>query len=410
MTYANGGTGRHTRHSCSRRFLVLTLAIAALGAACAQLGGPDFDASSVRIVLLPATGTARPATVAVQGLGPRDLSALRDAHVDDAAWQAMLRVTVADASVAGETPAVIGKYAVAGDALTFTPQFPFDAGRSYRVALDPARLPRAHQAAVISTTVGLPAVATTPTTVVTAVYPASAVVPENLLRMYIEFSAPMGSRGPGDFVRLVDITQAKEEVVEGAFLPVEADFWSPDHTRYTMFLDPGRVKLGILPNRMRGRPLVAGHRYALEILPGWIDANRLPLKAGYRHPFRAVAAAKQALNMADWRIVPPAAGSRDALVVTFPRPIDHAVVMRALGVEEVGQGALKGTAAIEEDDTRWRFAPAAAWQGGTYSLVAFSYLEDPQGNQIGRAFEEVEDQPKDQATPEAYRVAFTIKN
>jgi hypothetical protein len=79
-------------------------------------------------------------------------------------------------------------------------------------------------------------------------------VPENLLRMYVEFSAPMGSRQAGAFVRLLDRTSGSDTVVDEAFLPVEADFWSSDHKRYTLFLDPGRVKRGILPNRERGRP------------------------------------------------------------------------------------------------------------------------------------------------------------
>jgi hypothetical protein len=46
--------------------------------------------------------------------------------------------------------------------------------------------------------------------------------------------------------------------VDIPFLPVQADFWNADHTRYTLFFDPGRVKQGILPNEQLGRPLRAG--------------------------------------------------------------------------------------------------------------------------------------------------------
>ena len=54
--------------------------------------------------------------------------------------------------------------------------------------------------------VRLPAVATEPTTVVTALHPSAEVVPENLLRVYIEFSAPMGNGAGLDFVKLVELS------------------------------------------------------------------------------------------------------------------------------------------------------------------------------------------------------------
>ena len=171
---------------------------------------------------------------------------------------------------------------------------------------------------------------------VAAIYPPIAVVPENLLRMYVEFSAPMGSRKAGEFVRLLDRTSGTDTVVDEAFLPVEADFWSPDHKRYTLFLDPGRVKRGILPNRERGRPLRAGHAYALAISAEWPDEHGQPLKAAFRHEFTAGPAVASGIDASAWRITPPAPGTRDRLVVEFDRALDHAVAARALGVERDG--------------------------------------------------------------------------
>ena len=406
MRRRNGGTGARSRQRLSHRLSALAAALAFVSIGCTPPPASDSGTSDLQITLHPTAGSARPAYVAITGLSSEDLSSLRDTHFSDTDWQSLLRITIGDG--ANDVPTVIGKYAVTDQAFTFTPVFPFDPGRSYRVAFDPTRLPRPRQAALVTSIVGLPAIATTPTTVVTAVYPAADVVPENLLRMYIEFSAPMGSSGAGDFVRLVDRTAAKEKTVEGAFLPIEADFWSPDHTRYTLFLDPGRVKLGILPNRQSGRPLRAGHQYALEISARWSDANRQPLKSAYRHEFRAGPAVKDAIAMSDWRIAAPRAGTRDELVVTFPRPLDHAVLVRALGIETKDRRVVEGMAGLQVHDTRWSFVPAAAWPVGEYYLVALSFLEDPQGNEIGRPFEAVEDEPHKAPVPDAFRVAFTI--
>ena len=48
-------------------------------------------------------------------------------------------------------------------------------------------------------------------------------VPENLLRLYIEFSAPMNGSGIEHLALLDDAGTP----VDGAFLPLDYEFWSP---------------------------------------------------------------------------------------------------------------------------------------------------------------------------------------
>src|SRR5439155_11445709 len=91
---------------------------------------------------------------------------------------------------------------------------------------------------------------------------------ENQLRMYLYFSAPMGIQPARDLVHLVD--EHGNEVID-AFLPLSVSLWNVDHTRYTLLFDPGRVKRGILPNRLMGQPLARGKRYTLVVDPGWRD-------------------------------------------------------------------------------------------------------------------------------------------
>jgi hypothetical protein len=56
---------------------------------------------------------------------------------------------------------------------------------------------------------------------------------------------------------------------------------------------------------------------------------------------------------------------------------------------------------------RWVFTPTAPWVAGEYNLVALSFLEDPQGNRVGRAFE-VFDTGDNEPAPDAFRQAFTV--
>jgi hypothetical protein len=174
--------------------------------------------------------------------------------------------------------------------------------------------------------------------------------------------------------------------VPGPFLPLDYEFWNADRTRFTVFFDPGRVKKGILPNKQMGRALEVGHTYTLLVRSEWQDASGLPLKESFRRTFRAGPADTQPLDTAKWRIDGPPAGGRTPLVVTFPEPVDHGLLFRALGVRSAGQ-PLDGDVTVEASETRWTFTPRDAWRAGTYDLLALSILEDRAGNQIGRAFE-----------------------
>ena len=74
------------------------------------------------------------------------------------------------------------------------------------------------------------------------------------------------------------------------------------------------------------------------------------------------------------------------LVVTFPEPLDHGLLFRALGVRRAGE-IVDGDVTVDADETRWSFTPHQPWRSGAYDLLALSILEDRAGNQIGRAFE-----------------------
>jgi hypothetical protein len=331
--------------------------------------------------------SANLASVEVVGLPPADLSALSASTLTPDNWTALLRITVGDTDSA-DRPAVLGTYAVGDGVLRFTPRFPFDPGQRYDVQLDPSRLPSSDAAAgwrseIIRTSVALPAPDGRATTRVVAVFPGADDVPENLLRMYILFSAPMSLGGASGYVQLLD---EHERVVEDPFLPLDVDLWNDNRTRYTVLFDPGRVKRGILPNEEMGRALAAGRGYTLVVDDGWRDAAGQKLAAPFRRSFRAGPPADDALDPQEWQIEAPPAQTRDPLLVTFPASLDHGLLQRALTVSLNGE-RVAGDVQTDPGETRWRFSPTAPWRAGEYQLHASSILEDVAGNRIGRAFE-----------------------
>ena len=310
-------------------------------------------------------------------------------------WVEILSVAVGEGQ-----PPMLGAYALRDDTLRFTPMFPLDPGRQYRVVFNAGPAP-------LVASVGLPAVATTPSTAVSHVFPSTDVVPANQLRLYVHFSAPMGREGGLPFIKLFD--ESGSEVID-PFLPLDAEFWNTDRTRYTVFFDPGRQKRGILPNQQLGRSLEPGKRYTLVVRRQWRDSNGLPLKDDFKREFRVGPPDERPLDVAAWKIVPPLAGSREPLLVTFDEALDHGLLLRALGVTGANGKFIDGDVKIDAAESRWSFTPQAAWRQGTYHLTALAMLEDLAGNRIGRAFEvDTFNRADSSPEPERTNVPFAVK-
>ncbi len=367
-----------------RRRAVGILLTAAVASACRQ---------SPPSIHLDATNPSR-AFIEVRGLSGTDLSRLANARLTPDEWSSILRVSIrsAPATDAGRMPAMAGRYTAEGT-LRFWPSFPLDPGREYDVRFQPANVPRAgvDPRKAVAGMVSIQAINRPPSTSVSAVYPSGDMIPENNLRMYVSFSASMGQQGGLDHIAFVD-DEGRE--VPDVVLPLDTELWNVDRTRYTVILDPGRVK-HILPNRSMGRVLHKADGLTIVIKKDWLDANGVPLVAEFRHHYRVGPADEKPLQTGDWRIAPPAAGTRDPVSVTFPRPLDYGLLQRSLSVTR-GTTTLAGDPQIANGETRWEFVPRAEWQRGPYVLTVLPILEDLAGNRIGRAFEV---RSKDDAVP-----------
>ena len=283
-----------------------------------------------------------------------------------------------DGTVQGE--AMVGAFTQADDTIHFTPVYPFDPGRSYEVRY---LADSSNAAGARHERVTVPGPAATAATFVARVYPNGDIVPANQLRMYIEFSAPMGRRPGLDHVTLVD---DKGQQVVDPFLPVDGELWNADHTRFTVFFDPGRQKRGILPNREMGESLVVGRKYTLRISRDWLDGNGQPLRETFERRFTVGPPDRSPLDVATWKITAPREGTREPLTVAFSEPLYHGLLLRAIGVRRDG-APLVGQVQVDAHDTHWTMTPDAPWQAGRYEVIALGILEDLAGNRIGRAFE-----------------------
>jgi len=123
-----------------------------------------------------------------------------------------------------------------------------------------------------------------------------------------------------------------------------------------------------------------------------------------------VAPDERVIDLRLWRIVAPAAGTREPLTVIFPKSLDHGLLTRALGVETSGAKQVLGSVEVARNETEWRFTPDAPWGRGTFKLLVLSFLEDAAGNQIDKPFEVDMFQRVDRtAAPERRLLPFIVK-
>jgi len=285
-----------------------------------------------------------------------------------------------------DLPAVTGTRAVVGDALRFAPRFAFARGMRYRLALDRGTLASTNDTAAPAiilefTTPDAPA---TPPTEITHVYPSSDKLPENLLKFYIHFSAPMSR---GEAYRHIHLLDNDGREVDAPFLELDEELWDPTMRRFTLLCDPGRIKRGLKPREDVGPVLAAGKDYTLAIDRDWRDAAGNNLAHARAKTFHTLPADVTPIEPALWQLAAPRAGSREPLSVRFPEPLDHALLARLLRVTTAAGEDLAGAIVIDEEETRYQFTPAGPWQPGDYRLVAGTALEDLAGNAIGRAFD-----------------------
>jgi len=86
-------------------------------------------------------------------------------------------------------------------------------------------------------------------------------------------------------------------------------------------------------------------------------------------------------------IFPPATGSRQALVLVFPRPLDWALLLRTITIGSAAGTAIDGQVAVDQCERRWSFTPISPWRAGVYHIRVGSSLEDVCGNTMAGPFD-----------------------
>ena len=259
--------------------------------------------------------------------------------------------------------------------VAYVPRFPLDANTRYILKLN-------DKFQKIERIVQLPK-KTRERTFVSAVYPTSDTLPENLLRMYVQFSQPMKTVGTLDRIKLMD--DRGNEVKDAIFSNVY-ELWDAQQQQLTLIFDPARVKTGLKANEAFGRALQPGRRYQL-VIDSLEDIYDQKLTRAFRKTLYIVDEDSTAPDTGRWMLFPPRAGSRTPLTIQFPEMLDRYSLLRRFSIKTPDGKPLPGTITVENNETLWKFTPNTHWHPGSHTLLINSRLEDPSGNNLNGLFD-----------------------
>jgi hypothetical protein len=272
-------------------------------------------------------------------------------------------------SVDGSEFNVLGTIDVTNGETTFTPAVPFERGQTYKVTCAGK-----HYSFTIPTN---PA-SSAPRLV--ASYPSCETVPENLLKIYLQFDQPMVEGKSSQYVVLWDETT--RDTVRGAFLDLQPELWNEDQTVLTLWLDPGRIKRDLIPNKTLGAVLVKDHIYKLSVSPLWRSKDGIPLDSSYVRKFLTVGRDAGKPDVATWIV----SASKSHVMIDLHESLDWSLLGSVFTLR-TGDEKIAVTISTNECERQISLIPVEMLQAGEYTIEVESRLEDLAGNNLNRLFE-----------------------
>jgi hypothetical protein len=273
-----------------------------------------------------------------------------------------------------EEVTILGEVEKRADSLIFTPMIPFTRGLVYEVfdqkeLIESFSVPKANAEDAPR---------------VVAIYPSQDTVPENLLKIYLQFSQPMQEGRSSEYIMLVN---GGSDTIKGAFLDLQPELWNENRTQLTLWLDPGRIKRDLLPNQKLGTPMQKNRGYRIMISDEWKSTQGSPLGKAYSKTFVTTSRDSVSPNPRNWKIVSPRAETVSALQIDFYESLDHGLLDEAFTVSNEKGMSVAGQWNFIQEEAKALFVPKEKWLAGQYHLKVDTRLEDLASNNINRPFD-----------------------
>lgn len=295
----------------------------------------------------------------------------------------------------GNTQSILGHYSIENKAVEFKPYWPLDKKLTYEVFWNDQLVKTIEPSDLIYKD----------KTEVLAIYPDVDSLPSNLLKVYIKFSNTMSE---GQSSRYVTLLKNGIDTVHRAFLDLQPELWNRDKSILTLWMEPGRVKRDLGPNKMLGQALEVGQQYDLIISKRWKDASGLSLINDHVKKIKVAAADRDSPNINKWKIISPKSQTREKLYIEFDESMDFILANEVFNIMLDGK-SIDGQVVVSSDGREWSFIPKGNWPAGEYSIKVDTKLEDMAGNNLNRLFDtDLKNDLKKRAGNKYETINFTI--
>lgn len=237
-------------------------------------------------------------------------------------------------------------------------------------------------------------------------YPQLDTVPENLLKIYLQFSQPMRE---GQSLTHISLLANGKDSLQNVFLDLQPELWNEDRTVVTLWLDPGRIKRDLQPHLRMGNPLQQQVKYTLAVSANWQNTKGIPLRQNYRWQFSTSVRDSLSPVPARWKLSTPARETKDPLLIYLSETLDHFLLQESFTIKNGNGTTVPGYWEITDKDRACRFIPSAPWAAGNYTIDIAARLEDLAGNNLNRPFDRDLRDSKKPATQTDYQRTFSIR-
>lgn len=291
--------------------------------------------------------------------------------------EAWLRLSLVDPATKKVGPSMFGAYKREADTLIFHPRFGVEPGKTYRAFFGPV------DGAVVTKDYHVALRNGGALATVAKIYPTEDVLPANLLRFTIYFSQPM--RGGKEIFNQIQILDAQGNILPDIWLTDE--IWDESGQVLIIYIHPGRIKWGLVLREVLGPVLYPDRDYTFVIRGSMVDSNGQTLGKDTSKKFRTTAEDRVRIELSDWKIQAPQAGTAGAVTVQFPKSVDHRSLENGLSIIDDKGNPVAGAAQIGKAEKSWTFMPTRPLSDRPYRLKVDGQLEDVAGNSPLRPFD-----------------------
>lgn len=168
---------------------------------------------------------------------------------------------------------------------------------------------------------------------------------------------------------------------------METPLLSNDVKLLTLWVEPGRQKRELGPNKRLGKVLEIGKSYTLIIDGNLKDDKGIPMKSDFRYTFKVSEADRAQPNINNWKFDLPKPKTKDALIIHLNDNLDYGSLTHNLKIYDNENKDVEGVFTIDSNNEKVMFTPFNKWKSISYVLKCNKLIEDVAGNNLERLFD-----------------------